>query len=97
MTGIGERPEILGKKKRAWRGSGVRESLANWRPELESLARDFMRGAARIDPKRASTCEETYCRLHAVCRMAEIDLPSSRQAPQGPAAEAMEEQDDASE
>jgi probable DNA repair protein len=74
MTGIGQRPEILGMK-RPPRGEGLKESLASWRPELESLARDFMEGGARIDPRRDSTCEDTYCHLQAVCRMAEIDFP----------------------
>ena len=85
MAGISERPEILGKK--SLRGDGLKESLASWRPELESLARDFLGGGARIDPKRASTCDDTYCGLHALCRVAEIDIP----------AEAQEGQDDASE
>jgi probable DNA repair protein len=85
MTGLGERPEILGRKKAA-RGEGLRESLASWRPELESLARDFMNGDARIAPRRASTCDDTYCHLQAVCRMAEIDFPT----------EPLEDEDDAS-
>ena len=85
LAGLGERPEILGRKK-AGRGN-LKESLASWRPELETLAQGFMRGDARIAPKHPSTCDDTYCRLHALCRVAEIDIP----------AEAQEGQDDASE
>ena len=86
MKGLGERPEILGLKRMP-RGEGLKESLASWRPELELLARDFMSGDARIAPRSASTCGDTYCSLHALCRVAEIDFPT----------DSTEEEDDASE
>jgi hypothetical protein len=79
MTGAGVRPEIFGAKR--LRGPALQEYLEKWGPELESLAEAFLRGDARIDPKHApgsasrSTCDETYCHLRAVCRMAEIDFP----------------------
>jgi probable DNA repair protein len=79
MTGTGLRPEIFGTKK--LRGPELQEYLEKWGPELEALAAAFLRGDARIDPKHApgsasrSTCDETYCHLRAVCRMAEIDFP----------------------
>jgi probable DNA repair protein len=79
MTGAGVRPEIFATKR--LRGPALQEYLEKWGPELEALAEAFMRGDARIDPKHApgsasrSTCDETYCHLRAVCRMAEIDFP----------------------
>jgi ATP-dependent helicase/DNAse subunit B len=79
MTGVGVRPEIFAIK--TLRGPALREYLEKWGPELESLAEAFLHGDARIDPKHApdsasrSTCDETYCHLRAVCRMAEIDFP----------------------
>jgi ATP-dependent helicase/nuclease subunit B len=82
MTGTGARPEILGRKK--LRAPALQEYLEKWGPELESLAEAFLRGDARVDPKHApgsasrSTCDETYCHLRAVCRMAEIDFPQEQ-------------------
>jgi RecB family exonuclease len=82
MTGAGVRPEILGRKK--LRAPALQEYLGKWGPELESLAEAFLRGDARVDPKHApgsasrSTCDETYCHLRAVCRMAEIDFPQEQ-------------------
>jgi probable DNA repair protein len=79
MAGAGLRPEIFASK--ALRGPALQDYLEEWGPELESLAEAFLRGDARIDPKHApgfasrSTCEQTYCHLHAVCRIAEIDFP----------------------
>jgi probable DNA repair protein len=79
MTGAGVRPEIFGSK--TLRGPALEEYLEKWGPELESLAAAFLQGDARIDPKHApgsasrSTCDETYCHLRAVCRVAEIDFP----------------------
>jgi probable DNA repair protein len=79
MAGAGLRPEIFGGK--TLRGPALPDYLEKWGSELESLAEAFLRGDARVDPKHApgfasrSTCEQTYCHLHAVCRMAEIDFP----------------------
>ncbi len=79
MTGAGVRPEIFATK--TLRAPALQEYLEQWGPELESLAEAFLQGDARIDPKHApgsasrSTCDETYCHLRAVCRMAEIDFP----------------------
>lgn len=39
-----------------------------WRSTLESLAQDFIRGDARVDPKHPlTTCR--YCELHSLCRI----------------------------
>jgi hypothetical protein len=44
--------------------------LAGWRESLEALARGFVAGDARVDPKNAGqTCR--YCDVHSLCRVAE--------------------------
>jgi len=79
MAGASLRPGILASK--TLRGPALQQYLEEWGPELESLAAAFLRGDARIDPRHApgsasrSTCDETYCHLRAVCRIAEIDFP----------------------
>lgn len=43
---------------------------AAWRAALEALARDFLRGVARVDPKQPpATCR--HCDLQALCRVHE--------------------------
>ena len=87
MAGTAIRPEIIGS--RTLHGLGLQEFVDQWSPELESLAEAFLRGDARVDPKHApgltsrSTCDESYCHLHAVCRVAEVDFPRE-QAEQEP-------------
>jgi len=50
---------------RDWRGI-----LQHWRSVLEVLAREFIEGAAAVDPKSiASSCR--YCALPGLCRIAE--------------------------
>ena len=79
MAGAALRPEIIGSK--SLHGPALQEFVDQWSPELESLAEAFLRGDARVDPKHApgltsrSTCDESYCHLHAVCRVAEVDFP----------------------
>lgn len=46
------------------------DQLRNWQEAIEQLARDFIRGEARVDPRDfPRTCE--HCDLHAVCRIYE--------------------------
>lgn len=50
--------------------------LAGWRAELDSLARSFAAGDARVDPKRGlQTCRN--CDLHPLCRVHERLSPLS--------------------
>lgn len=49
--------------------SGWNELLARWRHELEALVAEFAAGEARVDPKRAQSCQT--CDLHALCRINE--------------------------
>ncbi|MGB6193228.1 MAG: PD-(D/E)XK nuclease family protein, partial [Terracidiphilus sp.] len=46
------------------------DQLQDWQETIEQLARDFIRGDARVDPRDfPGTCE--HCDLHAVCRIYE--------------------------
>lgn len=60
------------------------QTLASWRGVLESLARAYAAGQARVDPADASACKR--CDLHALCRIHEHAGPP--RAPEG------EEQDE---
>ena len=42
---------------------------AQWRDNLERLAREFVAGNAQVDPLKDSSC--TYCGLQALCRVGE--------------------------
>jgi probable DNA repair protein len=44
--------------------------LAYWEKNLSQLAEGHARGDARVDPKRAQTCE--YCHLSTLCRIHEL-------------------------
>ncbi len=43
---------------------------AQWRDNLERLAREFLAGEAQVDPLSSSSC--TYCGLQALCRVGEL-------------------------
>ncbi len=43
--------------------------VERWRATLEALAGRFLQGDARVDPKRADTCQ--FCELPGLCRVAE--------------------------
>ncbi|MCC6587872.1 MAG: PD-(D/E)XK nuclease family protein [Bryobacterales bacterium] len=46
------------------------ETVAAWRPVLENLARDFMHGESKVDPKdKGKTCQ--WCHLETLCRLNE--------------------------
>lgn len=42
-----------------------------WQQTLESLAGDFIRGDAIVDPAKSNTCQ--YCHLHSLCRIHQIE------------------------
>lgn len=51
------------------------EALAEWRVNIEQLARDFLSGHAAVDPNDpVKTCER--CGLHTLCRVQEHGLAS---------------------
>lgn len=43
--------------------------LTTWRTTLTTLAEQFLRGAAAVDPKESTTCQ--YCTLQSFCRIYE--------------------------
>jgi hypothetical protein len=46
--------------------------LAEWREYIEQMARDFVAGDAKVDPRdRQETCEK--CGLQTLCRIAEFE------------------------
>ena len=52
------------------------ELVAQWRVELERLAREFANGAAFVDPKSyPSTCQ--YCQQRLLCRLDPVSLMAS--------------------
>ncbi len=48
--------------------------LQEWRTVLERLAGEFAAGVAAVDPSSRRVC--SYCHLHALCRIEEIDGPA---------------------
>ncbi len=57
--------------------SGVSKSFADWgvlfafwEQNLKTLAKNYQRGDARVDPRRANTC--VYCNLGTLCRINEL-------------------------
>jgi len=46
------------------------QQITEWRGTLENLARQFVRGEARVDPKDNTTCQ--YCTYQSLCRIDEI-------------------------
>lgn len=71
LVGLGDGIDAAGFKTAAQLGlEGVDDwsaLQAHWRAVLESLARDFIAGAARVDPKTPATCD--FCDLASVCRI----------------------------
>jgi hypothetical protein len=55
-------------------GSNMPETIGLWRETLHGLMADFLLGDARIDPKDGTrTCRNSYCDLHALCRIHELE------------------------
>jgi probable DNA repair protein len=55
-------------------GNNMSETIGQWREILHRLMADFLLGEARIDPKDGMrTCDNSYCDLHALCRIHELE------------------------
>ena len=55
-------------------GTNMPETIGKWREILHRLMADFLLGEARIDPKDGpKTCNNSYCDLHALCRIHELE------------------------
>jgi probable DNA repair protein len=55
-------------------GNNMPGTIGQWREILHRLMADFLLGDARIDPKDGTrTCDNSYCDLHALCRIHELE------------------------
>jgi probable DNA repair protein len=54
-------------------GEQMEQTVEDWRQILQDLMADFLAGKADIDPKDGpSTCKKSWCELHALCRINEL-------------------------
>jgi hypothetical protein len=50
------------------------KTIAGWRQVLHRLMADFLAGKAFVDPKNGrNTCANSYCKLHSLCRIGELE------------------------
>lgn len=62
----------LGANKGLAKNKLTEQDLDAWRQYIEQMARDFVAGEAKVDPRdRAKTCEK--CGLQTLCRIAEFE------------------------
>ncbi|MEE4217103.1 MAG: PD-(D/E)XK nuclease family protein, partial [Xanthomonadales bacterium] len=55
-------------------GENLPETTARWRTVLHRLMADFLAGQSAVDPKDGTaTCKNSYCELHSLCRIAELE------------------------
>ncbi|MCP4047803.1 MAG: hypothetical protein GY732_17655, partial [Gammaproteobacteria bacterium] len=55
-------------------GQDMSGTIENWRQILHHLMANFLAGHAHIDPKAGTrTCENSYCELHSLCRVGELE------------------------
>ena len=55
-------------------GQDMSGTIDNWRQTLHHLMADFLAGSAPVDPKSGTrTCENSYCELHSLCRVGELE------------------------
>jgi probable DNA repair protein len=55
-------------------GRQLPSTIVNWRQILQRLMADFLDGEAAIDPKNGrKTCDNSYCDLHSLCRIGELE------------------------
>jgi len=55
-------------------GENMAETIEQWRAVLHRLMADFLAGEARVDPKDGlKTCSNSYCDLHSLCRIHELE------------------------
>ncbi len=54
-------------------GENLGETTARWRIVLHRLMADFLAGQAAVDPKDGTaTCNNSFCELHSLCRIGEL-------------------------
>jgi hypothetical protein len=55
-------------------GHEMPKTLESWRRVLHRLMVDFLAGEAAVDPKNGrNTCADSYCELHSLCRIGELE------------------------
>ncbi len=55
-------------------GHEMPKTLESWRRVLHRLMADFLAGEAAVDPKNGrNTCTNSYCELHSLCRIGELE------------------------
>ena len=55
-------------------GHEMPKTIESWRRVLHRLMADFLAGEAAVDPKNGrNTCANTYCELHSLCRIGELE------------------------
>jgi len=55
-------------------GRDLPATITAWRQVLERLVADFQSGVAAVDPKAGlNTCSKTWCELHSLCRVGELE------------------------
>lgn len=60
-------------------------TIQSWRQTLHHLMSDFLAGQAAVDPKHGlSTCNNSYCQLQSLCRIAELMPHKSTRDESGP-------------
>ena len=55
-------------------GEDLPATIAVWRNILHRLMREFLSGQAAVDPNDGrNTCNKSYCELHSLCRIDELE------------------------
>ena len=75
-------PDLPPKETNATRylveaGNELPKTIDNWRQVLHQLMTGFLAGEAAIDPKHGlKTCDNSYCNMHSLCRVGELEQQS---------------------
>jgi len=55
-------------------GNNMPATIEKWKQILHRLMAEFLAGEAAIDPKDGrKTCDNSYCDLHSLCRISELE------------------------
>jgi hypothetical protein len=62
-------------------GENLSATVAEWRLMLDRLMDDFLAGIAPVDPKYGrKTCNNSWCELHSLCRLSELEQQPAQAA-----------------
>mgnify|MGYP001814883641 FL=1 len=63
-------------------GEQMERTVEEWKQTLQDLMADFLAGKADIDPKDGvRTCEKSWCEMHSLCRINELEGASAEKTP----------------